>query len=152
MEQIVRELQTIVSEHYRKLNQIPGEAFDAKPLPHTWSKKEIAGHLVDSAQNNLRRFICSQYEASPPHIVYEQDFWVSSIGYQSMDRRDVIELWRLTNLQICATLTSMPAGNYSKECHTGSLRTLQWLAADYVKHLKHHLNQIIPGAFDVIYP
>lgn len=152
MEKIVEELQIIVSEYQRKLSQIPDETFNAKPLPHKWSKKEVVGHLVDSAQNNLRRFVCSQYETPPPLIIYQQDFWVSSIRYQTMERRDVIELWRLVNLQICSVLSSMPAENYTKECNTGSLHSLQWLAGDYVKHLKHHLNQIISGSFDVIYP
>jgi hypothetical protein len=51
---------------------------------------------------------------------------------------------------------NMPAENYSKQCDTGktevNLRTLEWLADDYIKHMKHHLNQIISGSFDVIYP
>ena len=32
------------------------------------------------------------------------------------------------------------------------LHTLEWLASDYVKHLKHHINQIIPRSFDIVYP
>jgi hypothetical protein len=109
------------------------------------------GHLIDSAQNNLRRFICGQYETQPPVITYQQDFWVAASQYQSMQQEEVVQLWRLLNLRICATLENMPEENYSKECNTGSLHTLQWLAGDYVKHLKHHINQIISGSFDVIY-
>jgi hypothetical protein len=62
-----------------------------------------------------------------------------------------IDLWRLMNVRICAVLAVMPSENYEKECNTGSLHTLEWLAAEYVKHLKHHINQIISGSFDVIY-
>jgi hypothetical protein len=29
---------------------------------------------------------------------------------------------------------------------------LEWLAIDYVKHLKHHLNQIIANSFAIVYP
>jgi hypothetical protein len=60
-------------------------------------------------------------------------------------------LWRLLNLRVCAVLENMPEEHYSKECNTGALHTLHWLANDYVKHLKHHINQIISGSFDVIY-
>jgi hypothetical protein len=48
-------------------------------------------------------------------------------------------------------LENMPPDNYSRQINTGNLHKLDWLAADYVKHLKHHLNQIISGSFDVIY-
>ena len=41
--------------------------------------------------------------------------------------------------------------SYPKECDTGSLHTLAWIAEDYAKHHKHHMNQIISESFDVIY-
>ncbi len=151
MKDVVSELQHIVVDYEKKIGAIPDFEFSAKPLPHKWSKKEVLGHLIDSAENNLRRFICGQYEATPPFIVYQQDFWVASNGYQSMDKQDLVDLWRLVNLRICAVLTNMPPANYQRQCDTGSLHTLEWLAVDYVKHLKHHLNQIISGSFDVVY-
>ena len=50
----------------------------------------------------------------------------------------------------------MPIEKYSHRCNTGkgeaSLRTLDWLAADYVKHMKHHVNQILPGSYAITYP
>lgn len=151
MKAAIHELRDVVNDYVKKFNAISDGDFSVKPLPHKWSRKEVVGHLIDSAQNNLRRFICAQYESQPPFIVYQQDFWVSSNQYQSMDRRDIVELWRLMNLRICAVLESMPAENYSRESNTGTLHTLEWLAADYVKHMKHHINQIIPDSFDVIY-
>lgn len=151
MEEIVKELRTIISEYTKKFADISENDFSARPLPHKWSKKEVLGHLIDSGQNNLRRFICGQYENQPPLIVYQQDFWVTSNAYHAVPAEDLIALWRLLNLRICAVLTGMPAENYSKRCNTGSLHSLRWLAADYVQHLKHHINQIISGSFDVIY-
>lgn len=151
MKEVIHELRDLVSDYAGKFNDIPDDAFSAKPHPEKWSKKEVVGHLIDSAQNNLRRFICGQYEPQPPFIVYQQDFWVDSNGYQEMDRREIIELWRLMNLRICAVLDRMPEANYDKQSNTGSLHTMQWLATDYVKHMKHHINQIISGSFDVIY-
>jgi hypothetical protein len=68
-----------------------------------------------------------------------------------MPKNEVIQLWRLINLRIGEVLSNMPEKNYSKECDTGTLHTLAWLAEDYNKHLRHHLNQIISGSFDVHY-
>lgn len=151
MKHVTSELRKVITAYAKKFNEIPDEIFVAKPLRHKWSKQEVLGHLVDSAQNNLRRFICAQYEAHPPLIVYQQDFWVAANQYQNMEKADLIELWRLLNLRICAVLENMPEENYRKEANTGSLRTVEWLAEDYVKHMKHHINQIIAGSFDVIY-
>ena len=155
MEKVISELSGLVIEYVKKFNAINDSDFSSKPLPNKWSKKEVVGHLIDSAQNNLRRFIVSQYESQPPNIVYDQDFWVKANGYQQMKKEETIALWRLMNERICDVLRSMPESNYEKESNTGNteiqLHTLHWLAEDYVKHMKHHLNQIIPGSFNIVY-
>ena len=155
MKKTIQELQEIIDLFSQKISAIPEAEFSIKHASNKWSKKEVLGHLTDSAQNNLRRFICGQYETTPPKIVYEQDFWVRANDYQGKRSSDVILLWRLVNEQVCSVLRTMPADNYSQSCDTGKqeeqLHSLQWLAEDYVKHMKHHLNQIIPGSYDIIY-
>lgn len=155
MKDTVHELSHIVEEFTNKISQLSEEAFSAKPNPEKWSKKEVLGHLIDSASNNLRRFICGQYEPGPK-IVYQQDFWVTANNYQHVKKDNVIQLWRLLNEQICEVLQTMPEQNMSLPADTGKdkvqLHSIKWLAEDYVKHLKHHLNQILPGSFDITYP
>ena len=154
MKNTIQELQSLINEYSIKFNAINEADFSHKPQPTKWSKKEVVGHLIDSAQNNLRRFIVAQYEPQPK-IVYDQDFWVNANGYQQMRKEDVISLWKLINERICSVLGYMPETNFKKESDTGKtevqLHTLNWLAEDYVKHMKHHLNQVIPGSFDIIY-
>ncbi|HWA33224.1 MAG TPA: DinB family protein [Cyclobacteriaceae bacterium] len=155
MKHVVTELNDIVTEYSERISRISDKDLSNKPLPNKWSKKEVLGHLIDSGQNNLRRFISGQYESTPPKIFYDQDFWVKANDYQHRPAADVIELWTLVNEQICAVLTTMPQGNYSKTADVGKqeskLLTLQFLAEDYVSHMKHHLNQIIPGSYDIVY-
>lgn len=155
VKQVANELRQIITTYSTAFSSMPEADFSDKPNPEKWSKKEVVGHLIDSAQNNLRRFIVGQYDHVPPHIVYDQNFWVKANGYQEMTSLDVIVLWTLVNFRICAVLENMPEGNYKKKCNTGKgneqLYTLEWLAQDYVKHLKHHVNQVIPGSFDVSY-
>lgn len=154
MKNTIQELQSLINEYSITFTAINETDFSHKPLPTKWSKKEVVGHLIDSALNNLRRFIVAQYEPQPK-IVYDQDFWVHANGYQQMKKEDVISLWKLVNERICSVLGSMPETNFKKETNTGKieieLHTLHWLAEDYVKHMKHHLNQVIPGSFDIIY-
>ncbi|HRI80392.1 MAG TPA: DinB family protein [Cyclobacteriaceae bacterium] len=154
MKDTVRELEGIVSLYAKAFDRISEEEFSKKPLPNKWSKKEVLGHLIDSAQNNLRRFIAGQYENNPK-IFYEQDFWVQAEGYQQAPAKDVILFWKLINEKICRVLSAMDPANYSRKADTGkqsvNLLTLEFLAEDYVKHMKHHINQIIPGSYDIIY-
>jgi len=151
MHTTLRDLKKMLDVYPTKFAAISEQDFAVKSAPTKWSKKEVVGHLIDSAQNNLRRFIVGQYERVP-HIVYQQDFWVSANGYHQYSKSDIIQLWRLVNQQIIHVLENMPVENYAKECKTGDIHTLEWLASDYVKHLKHHINQLIPGSFDVVYP
>ncbi len=156
MKQTQQELQQIITDFTSRISAIPENEFKAKPNPTKWSKQEVLGHLIDSAQNNLRRFIVAQYAVSPPHIIYDQDFWVLSSDYGNSPKEETIQFWWLINRQIYRVLETMPSSSYSKVCHTDrnemELHTLQWLATDYVKHMKHHLNQIIPGSFNIVYP
>ena len=135
-----------------KLGQISEADFSAKPSPEKWSKKQILGHLIDSAQNNLRRFICAQYESVPPWIVYHQDIWVAANDYQSAIREELVQLWRLMNERVISVLKTMDEKYYTRLVNTGK-DTVQYhsvlaLADDYVQHMKHHLNQIMPTSFN----
>ena len=156
MKEVVTELDKIVSEFIPRIEQLSDVDFEYKEKPNKWSKKEVVGHLIDSGQTNLRRFICGQYDSSPSKIVYDQDFWVNANQYQKMERKHVVTLWQLINRQIATVLRTMAKENYDKLCDTSKgephLRTLEWLAVDYVKHLKHHLNQVMPGSFNITYP
>jgi len=116
-----------------------------KSAPGKWSKKEIVGHLIDSAQINLQRFIRCTYEENFK-LTYEQVEWVKVQHYQDADIADLVGLWELLNLQIIRVLQNYPTDRLTVQCDnsktTISMHTVEWLAQDYVDHLKHHLRQI----------
>jgi hypothetical protein len=140
----IEHLEKIVSNYTRRLEGIPEEEYTKKPGPEKWSKKEILGHLVDSAQNNTRRFIVAQYEEIP-RIGYDQDKWVALTDYQHYPTSNLITLWRLLNLHICRVLTGISPLTALRKCAMGNTQpyTIEWLAADYCNHLLHHLHQIL---------
>jgi hypothetical protein len=119
--------------------------WDYKPSPEKWSAKETLGHLVDSAQINLQRFVRCTYEEKFK-LVYYQDEWVLVQHYQEAVINDLLTLWRLLNEQIVRVLANYPEDRLQVQCDTGkaapSLHTVQWLASDYIVHLNHHLTQI----------
>jgi hypothetical protein len=142
MKQTIIDLENIISTYTSLLYKIDEKEYLLKPAPEKWSKKEILGHLVDSAQTNIRRFVVAQYEEQP-HIVYAQNAWVTAANYQQYDTKDLITLWQLLNKHARIILRNIPTGGEQRECLTGALHTIEWLAQDYIKHLLHHLHQIL---------
>src|SRR6185295_12305356 len=142
MKAIASELNKIIEDHLPSLQSLSQEKFLFKPSPAKWSKKEILGHLVDSAQNNIRRFIVAQYEERPK-IVYNQDKWVAITNYQQYPLTDLIDLWYQLNKHICQVLTFMSDEMSQRQAQTENLHDLQWLAEDYIRHLRHHLHQVL---------
>lgn len=142
MKEIIRQLELILIDYTPQLQQRNAENFSFKPSPSKWSGREYLGHLIDSAQSNIRRFVIAQYE-DKPHIVYDQEKWVVAANYQDYPLEDLIDLWVLLNKHIVILLKNLPEGAVAREVHTQALHSIEWLAADYNKHLLHHLHQIL---------
>ncbi len=124
------------------LNKLEEKDFSFKPNPEKWSKKEILGHLIDSATNNHQRFIRAQFQEVPT-IVYDQNNWNKYSHYSNMDSKHVISFWEIYNRHLLKIVKAIPSENLERECQTESRVTLEWLIDDYVKHLEHHLRQIL---------
>ncbi len=142
MQNIIAQLEKIIADYAPRLQQLSEPELSLKPSPTKWSGKEYLGHLIDSAQNNIRRFVVVQYE-DKPHIVYQQDTWVAAANYQNYPSGDLINLWILINKHLAVILKNIPADRHDKVVLTGDLHTVKWLAADYNKHLLHHLHQVL---------
>jgi hypothetical protein len=149
MKRVIDELRQLIAENRVAFAAISESIISLRPAPGKWSPKEVIGHLVDSAHNNLRRFISGQYESTPPHIWYDQEFWVRQNGYQEMNTPELIQLWVLMNERICKVLGNLEAAD-TKLVNTGrnqpQLLDLGFVAEDYVAHMKHHLKQIFREA------
>jgi hypothetical protein len=126
------------------LKKITEEEFSYKPSPEKWSKKEILGHLIDSATNNHQRFIRVQFE-NVPVITYNQNQWNTCNNYNHMSASHLISFWLSYNIHLFEVIKQIPAENLSRECSIGKTEnvTLEWLIIDYVRHLEHHLKQIV---------
>jgi len=121
-----------------KLSGIGDEEFSFKPAPGRWSKKQILGHLIDSASVNHHRFVRGQFEDNPV-ITYDQDKWCLFNFYQDIDKDTIVALWTAYNRQLLALIKQIPAE--SLDLKTNNM-TIAYLINDYVVHLEHHLRQI----------
>ncbi|HAD12305.1 MAG TPA: DinB family protein [Saprospirales bacterium] len=114
-----------------------------------WSKKEILGHLIDSACNNQQKFVRTMEADSPLHFVgYAQDYWVSAQGYQQREWREILLLWEWYNKHIAHIIRIVPERTLSNTISINGSQpfTLAFIMEDYIEHLKHHLKQILPQA------
>jgi hypothetical protein len=144
IEPSVRRLQFLCTTIPILLKKISEDSLIYKPSPDKWSKKEILGHLIDSAVNNHQRFVRVQFE-SLPTISYDQVNWNRFSNHMQVDTKDLISFWTAYNRHLIELIKLVPVDNLEKECIIGEGRkvTLEWLIRDYVRHLEHHLKQIV---------
>jgi hypothetical protein len=143
MEEITRDIRDTIDNLLNA--DIDSIHWDYKPLPEKWSKKEIIGHLIDSAMVNLQRFVRCTFEENFK-LTYEQVEWVKAQQYQQAEIKELLTLWQSLNKQIIRVLKNYPAERLQAICDNSktavSLHNVEWLAQDYADHMKHHLKQI----------
>jgi len=140
---MVSPLASVVALAVPQLSAISEQAALQKPSLDKWSKKEILGHLIDSAANNHQRLVRLQLEREINLPGYEQDGWVRVNGYQDTPWADILALWTAYNRHLATVIESLDPSALGHVWHSpGGDVTLEFLATDYVVHLKHHLGQI----------
>ena len=145
IKQVVERLTAHLSKIPSRYHQFSEEALLRRPAPGKWSKKEILGHLCDSALNNLKRFEDIQCLPQPYTIVgYKQDELVAINRYQELPLDHVLQLWKTLNQQIVHVISSIPADKlpYTVLLSSGESHTLKWLVEDYIEHMDHHWRQV----------
>ena len=144
MKEIAQNLEAVVDGAAHRLFDIPEAASELRPAPGKWSKKEIIGHLIDSASNNHQRFVRAQEKPPLAFPGYTQNFWVDSQNYQSEPWKTLVALWTTYNTHLAHVIAQIPQDSENNLCTVGSGQpvTLKWLAEDYIKHAEHHLEQI----------
>jgi hypothetical protein len=149
------QLRRVVAQAVPKLEAISDADAAIPRAPGKWSRKEIVGHLIDSASNNHQRFVRAQFTDELICPTYDQDAWVRSQRYRDAPWSELVSLLALFNLQLArvmdaipAEIRSMPRARHNLDrvaFHTIPARepaTLEYFMRDYVVHLEHHLAQI----------
>jgi DinB family protein len=118
---------------------------EERPSSERWTKKEVLGHLIDSASNNHQRFVRGQIASGQDFPRYEQEQWVRIQDYQSARWADLIDLWRAYNAHLLHVAGRMSEAGQAATCRVGGGKevTLAWLFVDYVDHLEHHSRKML---------
>jgi hypothetical protein len=144
MQNAILKFEQLLNENAIYFPTIDSTVLEAKKTGK-WSKKEILGHLVDSAIHNLVRFTEINYLEKPyHHRPYSQNDLVNLNQYQTMDTNELTQLWLSLNKQIIRVFKNIDekALDYQIILSDKSAIDLKFLMTDYVEHLEYHINQI----------
>jgi hypothetical protein len=113
-----------------------------------WTRKEIVGHLLDSAANNRQRFVRGAIDGEYAGPKYAQEAWVAAHGYASQSWDILLGWWKAEHEILAAVVDCVPEGRLEARCVVGDDApvTLRFLIEDYVSHQRWHLSQIVKGA------
>lgn len=145
MELVIQKISFLLSSAKTFFGKADEGMLTEKISDDNWSRKEILGHLIDSAINNIQRFTEIQNAEKPyPIRRYHQDELVKANDYQNRNTEDLFKLWQQLNLQVLHIIKnqSKETLNYPLILPNGETKDLNFLIRDYVEHLEHHLDQI----------
>ncbi|HLA55378.1 MAG TPA: DinB family protein [Flavobacterium sp.] len=146
MKTAIHKLQTVLQQAEQYFAAASESALEIPIAEGKWSRKQILGHLVDSAINNLTRFTEIGHRPQPYiYREYKQQELVEANQYQSMPIAELFQLWLSLNKQIIRIMQSQTNErlNLKIQFTDGSISDLRYIMIDYPEHLEHHINQII---------
>jgi hypothetical protein len=148
MTQTAQQLREIIAHTFPLLEALSENALTAKPAPDKWSKKEILGHLIDSANNNQQKFVRMMRQAHLDFVGYEQNHWVAAQQYQSADWSKMLHFWKFINLHLAHLIENVAITDLKNTISINGEGpfSLEFIMKDYNEHLKHHLHQLLPEA------
>lgn len=140
----LEEFKSLLAMAAPRLLSISEAESSARHAPDKWSRKEVLGHLIDSASNNHQRFVRAQLSSEIRLAGYEQESWVRTQDYAHEHWEDLVQLWKTYNLHLYHMGTKISSERLNNMCFIGENEpvTLEFLFADYVRHVRHHLEQI----------
>jgi hypothetical protein len=149
-----QELQRVIDASAEDLARITEAQAMEPQTPGKWSRKQVLGHLVDSASNNHQRFVRGVQDRGGQYPGYDQEFCVDLQRPDDVPWTVLAALWLNYNRYLAHVIGALSSDSaaYPMRVGTNPERTLLWIATDYVEHLKHHVNQIVGARFTSTYP
>jgi hypothetical protein len=144
MNELGSRLQTLVSKAKQDFDNISDAEASSPTVSGGWSGKQVLGHLIDSASNNHQRFVRALLQDEVRMPGYDQAGCVRVQRYQELQWGQLVALWESYNRFLAHILEGVPEDKRRTPCFVGEypVMTLEELAADYIRHMQHHLEQI----------
>jgi hypothetical protein len=145
--QLAREFHAEVKRLQAILLGLDPEQADTPWRSRGWTRKQIVGHLLDSAANNRQRFVRAAADGRYAGPKYEQELWVAAHGYAERDWETLLRWWQAEHEILAAVVDQIPEERLGAECVVGDdgAVTLRFLIEDYLRHQQWHFGQLTSG-------
>jgi hypothetical protein len=148
-EPLTREIAELLEQWEPKLIELSNEVITGRKNSQNRTIKQILGHLIDSASNNIHRYVHLQYRENPmefPNYASEgnNDRWIAIQHYQSEEWDKMISLWLYINYHLNHVVRHINPEKLENVWIAAPGRTvsLRNMVTDYLRHLKLHLAEI----------
>lgn len=147
--QVTKEIRQVIETEESFLHSLDEEIITSKFNCQNRSIKQIVGHMIDSASNNLHRIVHLQYNDIP--LIYpdyaingNNDRWIAIQNYQEEDWQILIQLWKYSNLHITHVMQYIHPDKINNTWLTSPEEevSLKDMVMDYPRHLKLHIKEI----------
>jgi hypothetical protein len=130
---------------HRGILSVPENLANAPWRAGGWTRKQILGHLLDSAANNRQRFVRASAEGTYRGPKYAQEAWVAAHGYAEQSWSLLLSWWEAEHEILMAVVDRIPEERLRTQCVVGEDEpvTLKFLIEDYVVHQRWHLKQLL---------
>jgi hypothetical protein len=112
--------------------------------PGGWLRKEMLGHLLDSAANNHQRFVRAALDGHYSGPSYAQEDWVRLHGYKELPWAGLVASWRERNATLSRIVFRIDDSALDAMCTIGEHEpvTLRFVIEDYLAHMERHIDQM----------
>jgi len=142
--QIALNFRTEIEAVHAALLAVPVELADTPWRLGGWTRKQIVGHMLDSATNNRQRVVRASIHGSFTGPDYAQAAWVAAHGYAELPWTTLLHWWEVEHEILAAAVDHVPEGQLDVICKIGENApvTLRFVIEDYFRHQRWHLAQL----------
>ncbi len=142
--QLARDFRAELDRLRVELLALPSSHADVPWRPGGWTRKQIVGHLLDSATNNRQRFVRAGIDGHYAGPGYAQDEWMTAHRYSSQEWNTLLRWWQVEHEILMSAVDQIPEERLTASCVVGKDApvTLRFLIEDYLRHHRWHFNQL----------
>lgn len=149
-EPVVNAVHAWLPDWEKKLLELDDAAITIERNSQDRNIKQILGHMIDSASNNLHRIIHLQYQESPltfpNYATYgNNDRWIAIQNYEEEDWFEMVQLWKYSHLHFIHVVRNVKKESIQNVWIADKetdLVSLEEMVIDFIRHFKLHLGEI----------
>lgn len=146
---IAEELTRLVSEWEEKFKSLSDKQISVPRNSQHRNIRQIVGHMVDSASNNIHRVVHLQYRESPLEFPNyssygNNDRWIAIQNYENENWENLVQLWKHSHLHYYHVIQNINHEKLENEWLADkSVRiALKDMVEDFPRHFKLHISEI----------